>query len=82
MLNRVKEELPSMSDITKVDDTKLQEIMENASKSAEDLISQMRNNQSRTDDLFKYPLHKLLGSDKQLISITGSLKVEVAKKTS
>ena len=38
MLNRVKEELPSTSDITKADDIELQEIMENASKSTEDLI--------------------------------------------
>ena len=35
MLNRAKEELPSMSDITKADDIELQEIMENASKSTE-----------------------------------------------
>ena len=80
MMNRVKEELPSTSDITKVDDIELQEIMENASKSLEDLISQMKNDQSQTDDLFKYPLRKLLGLDKQLRSIRGSLKVEVAEK--
>ena len=80
MLNRVKEELPSMSDITKVDDIELQEITENASKSTEDLISQMKNDQSQTDYLFEYPLCKLLGLDKQLRSIKGSLKVEVAKK--
>ena len=61
MLNRVKEELPSMSDITKADDIELQEIMENASKSMEDLISQMKNDQSQTDDLFEYPLRELLG---------------------
>ena len=46
----------------------------------EDLISQMKNDQSQTDDLFKYPLRKLLGLDKQLRSIRGLLKVEVAKK--
>ena len=45
----------------------------------EDLISQI-NNQSGTDDLFEYPLRDLLGLDKQLRSIRGSLKVEVAKK--
>ena len=61
MLNRVKEELPSMSDITKADDIELQEFMENASKSTEDLISQMKNDQSQTDDLFEYPLRELLG---------------------
>ena len=80
MLNRVKEELPSTSDITKADDIELQEITENASKSTEDLISQMKNDQSQTDDLFKYPLHELLGLDKQLRSIKGSLKVQVTKK--
>ena len=80
MLNRVKEELPFTSDITKVVDIELQEIMENASKSMEDLILQMKNDQSQTDDLFKYPLRKLLGLDKQLRSIRDSLKVEVAKK--
>ena len=80
MLNKVKEELPSVSDITKADDIELQEITENASKSMEDLISQMKNDQSQTDDLFEYPLRELLGLDKQLRSIRGSLKVEVAKK--
>ena len=79
MLNRVKEELPSTSDITKVDDIELQEITENASKNTEDLISQMKNDQSQTDDLFEYPLRELLGLDKQLRSIRGSLKVEVTK---
>ena len=36
-LNKTKEELPSMSDIAKVDDIELQEIMENASRSMENL---------------------------------------------
>ena len=80
MMNRVKEELPSTSDITKADDIELQEITENASKCMEDLISHMKNDQSQTDDLFEYPLRKLLGLDKQLRSIRGSLKVEAAKK--
>ena len=53
VLNKVKEELPSTSDITKSDDIELQEITENASKSMEDLISEMKNNQSQTDNLFK-----------------------------
>ena len=75
MLNGVKEELPSESDITKADDIGLQEIV----KSTEDLIFQI-NNQSQTDDLFEYPSRDLLGLDKQLRSIRGSLKVEVAKK--
>ena len=59
------EKLPSTSDITKVDDIELQEIV----KSMEDLISQMRHEQSQTDDLLEYPLRELLGSDKQLRSI-------------
>ena len=36
--------------------------------------------QTDTDDLFKHPLHKLLGLDKHLRSIRGYLKAEVAKK--
>ena len=69
------EKLPSASDIAKADDIELQEI----AKSTEDLIFQI-NNQSQTDDLFEYPLCELLGLDKQLRSIRGLLKVEVAKK--
>ena len=46
----------------------------------EDLISQLNDHQSQTDDLFEYPLHNLLGLDKQLRSVRGSLKVDVAKK--
>ena len=80
MLNRMKEELPSMSDITKVDNIELQEITENISKSTEDLIYQMKHNQSQTDDLFEYPLHELLRLDKQLRSFRGLLKVEMAKE--
>ena len=76
MLNNAAEELPSESDITKVDDIELQEIVEKASG----IISQIKDVQTDTEDLFKYPLHELLGLDKQLRSIRGSLKVEVAKK--
>ena len=43
MLNRVKEELPSTSDITKADDIELQEVMENGSKRKRILILQMKN---------------------------------------
>ena len=68
-------EMPSSSDIAKADDIELEEI----AKSMEDLIFRI-NNQSQTDDLFEYPLRNLLGLDKQLRSIRGSLKVEVAKK--
>ena len=76
MLNKAAEELPSESDITGADDIELTEIAEKATKSMEDLISQ----QSQTDDLLEYPLRELLGLDKQLRSIRGLLKVEVAKR--
>ena len=52
MLNKAAEELPSASDITKVDDIELQEIAEKAS----DIISQIKDVQTDTDDLFKHPL--------------------------
>ena len=76
MLNKAAEELPSASDMTKADDIELQEIAEKAL----DIISQIKDVQTDTDDLFEHPLHELLGLDKQLKSIRGSLKVEVAKK--
>ena len=76
MLNKAAEELPYASDITNADDVELQEIAEKAS----DLISQIKDVQTDTDDLFKHHLCDLLGLDKQLRSIRGSLKVEVAKK--
>ena len=65
-------ELPSSSEIAGADEIELEEI----AKSTEDLIFQI-NDQSQTDDLFEHPLCKLLGLDKQLRSIRGSLKVEV-----
>ena len=76
MLNKAAQELPSESDIIGVDDIELQEIAEKAS----DIISQIKDVQTDTEDLFEHPLCKLLGLDKQLRSIRGSLKAEVAKK--
>ena len=76
MLNKAAEELPSESEITKVDDIELQQIVEKASG----IISQIKDIQTDTEDLFKHPLRELLGLDKQLRSIRGSLRVEVAKK--
>ena len=76
MLNKASEELPSESDITKADDIELQEIAEKALG----IISQIKDVQTDTEDLFKHPLRELLGLDEQLRSIRGSLKVEVAKK--
>ena len=57
MLNKAAEELPSESDITKVDDIELQEIAEKTSG----IISQIKDVQTDTDDLFEHPSHKLLG---------------------
>ena len=68
-------ELPSSSEIAGMDEMELEEI----AKSTEDLIFQI-NNQSQIDELYEHPLHELLGLDKQLSSIRGSLKVGVAKK--
>ena len=76
MLNKAAEELPSESDITRADDIELQEIAEKAS----DIISQIKDIQTDTDDLFEHPLRELLGLDKQLRSIRGSLKIEVVQK--
>ena len=76
MLTKAAEELPSESDITKADDIELQETAEKASG----IISQIKDVQTDTEDFFEHPLHELLGLDKQLRSIGGSLKVEVAKK--
>ena len=66
MLNKVEEELPSTSEVAKADDIELQEIMENAPRN----IVQFDNP----------PLRDLLGLDKELRSITDSLKAEMVKK--
>ena len=75
MLNKATEELPSESDITGVDDIELQEIEEKAS----DIISRIKDVQTDTDELFEHLLRELSGLDKQLRTIQGSLKAEVAK---
>ena len=76
MLNKAAEELPSESGITGADDIELKEIVGTAS----DIISQIKDVQTDTDDLFEHPLCELLGLDKQLRTIRGSLQAEVAKK--
>ena len=80
MLNKAAEELPSESDITGADDIELQEIAEKSIEKASGIISQIKDVQTDTEDLFEHPLRELLGLDKQLRSIRGSLKVEVVKK--
>ena len=69
-------ELPSSSEIAKADDIELEE----SEGKASDIISQIKDVQTDTDNLFEHPLRELLGLDKQLRSIRGSLKVEVVKK--
>ena len=76
MLNKAAEELPFESDITRADDIELEEIAEKAS----DIISQIKDVQTDTENLFENPLRELLGLDKQLRSVRGSLKVEVVRK--
>ena len=75
MLNKAEQELPFTSDVANADEIELQEIMENAARSTKNLIEQLEGESS--EDL---PRRELLGLDKQLRSIRGSLKVEVAKK--
>ena len=52
MLNKAAEELLSESDITGTDDIELQEIAEKASG----IISQIKDVQTDTDELFEHPL--------------------------
>ena len=70
-LNIVAKELPSMSDM--VDNIELQEIMKSTARSKENLIEQFEGHKT-------LPMCELQGLDKQLKSIRGLLKVDVAKK--
>ena len=72
---RAGSQLPSTSDITRADDIELQETAEQVSRRIENLNQQVQ--EEHTEDL---PRRELLGLDKQLRSIRGSLKVEVANK--
>ena len=93
MLNRIKEEMPSKSnvalmpsksdvalmpsksDVARADDVELQEIMKNVARSTENLTAQLEGESPKN-----LPMHGLLGLDKQLRSIRGSFKVEMARK--
>ena len=75
MLNKAEEKLPSMSDVAKADDIELKKIMENTARSMENLTVQLEGESSEDS-----PMPELLGLDKQLRSIRGPLRVEVAKK--
>ena len=81
MLNKTEEELPTASAIDRANDIEMQELTAKASKSAKDLINEISSDRgTQTDDLFEQPLRELLGLDKELKTIRGSLQVEVAKK--
>ena len=53
MLNRLEEEMPSTSDIAKVDDIKLQEIMKNVVRSTENLTAQLEGESSEDLGIFE-----------------------------
>ena len=85
ILQQVKalnEKLPSESDIANVDDIELQDLSRSTSRIMEDLITDMKDIQSQTDESIENPLCELLRLDKQFRSIRGSLKVEQQKKLS
>ena len=49
-VKRAKEKLPSVSDITKADDIELIELSRESSRISEDLIMDMKDTQTQTDD--------------------------------
>ena len=57
MLTSVEEELPSAADISKSDDTELQEITEKVMTNTKNLITELQG----SEDL---PMHELLGLNK------------------
>ena len=63
--------MPPMSDVAKADDIELQEITENVARGTENVIEQFERECSED-----FPMHELLGLDKQLRSIRGSPKGE------
>ena len=73
ILIETEEKLPSAPDVDKANEIELQEIIESTAESTEDLIAQLKGEEM-------LPMRELLGLDKQLRSIGGSLKVEVAKR--
>ena len=56
-----KEKLPSASDITKADDIELIELSRESSRISEDLIMDIKDTQTQTDD--SLPMQELLGLD-------------------
>ena len=64
ILNEAEEKLPSAPNVDKANEIELQEIIESAAKSTEDLITQFEWEET-------LPMRELLGLDKQLRSISG-----------
>ena len=77
MLNKIEEELPSTCKIT-ASDVEFKNLTDMLTTNVQEMIHMERDTQ--TDDLFKYPLRELLGLDKELKNIQGSLASEAAKK--
>ena len=83
LLNKVKDELPSASAIDRANGIELQELTERTITASKDLLNEIssdRGTQTGEDDPGQPTMHELVGLDKELRSIRGSLKVEVAKK--
>ena len=82
ILSKIEEELPSSSAISNTKDENLEELTNSISENIDNLEHQIYdiNQQTQTDDLFEYPLQELLGLDKSMKTIRGTLMSEVAKK--
>ena len=76
-LNKVEEELPSAANISKSDDTELQEITENVTKGKEDLIVQFEGHGEPNKYL---PMCELLGLNKQAV-VVQQFKVNLCLRT-
>ncbi|XP_057309872.1 uncharacterized protein LOC130647883 [Hydractinia symbiolongicarpus] len=84
-LNKIEERLPSPDKIENATDIELETMSGDVVNSAEDLISLVKQQSvdheaTQTGDLFEYPMRELLGLDRSLRNIRGSLQDEVAKK--
>ena len=75
-IQKAKEKLPFVLDITKADNIEL--MSKELSRISVDLIMDIKDTQTQKDDSLFMP--ELLGLDAQLRSIQGSLKAEVVKK--
>ena len=80
-MNKIQKELPSASDIERANDPELIEMTEIAISADKHLLNEsFRGTQTGEDDPGQPTMRELVSLDKELRSIRGSLKVEVAKK--